>query len=98
MTVSIPTFPLDQDGGRQHAHTALGPRPIGTFTASTPAALSARHCSSIGAGSTPRGGTISTLVTSSPRASFAPQHERSDNGTSSTPAGDVIVSRDTTAG
>src|SRR6266699_2617172 len=44
--------------------------PSGTLTASTPAFLSARHCSSIGAGSTPLGGTISTLVTSSPRASF----------------------------
>ena len=72
--------------------------PSGTFTASTPAALSARHCSSIGVGSTPLGGTISTLVTSSPLASFAPQHERADSGTSSTPAGAVTVSRDTTAG
>src|SRR2546430_12473095 len=63
--------------------------PSGTFTASTPAALSARHCSSIGAGSTPLGGTISTLVTSSPLASFAPQHERADSGTSTTPAGAV---------
>src|SRR5256886_3963439 len=49
--------------------------PSGTFTASTPAALSARHCSSIGVGSTPLGGTISTLVTSSPLASFARSEE-----------------------
>src|SRR2546426_4512297 len=67
--------------------------PSGTFTASTPAALSARHCSSIGVGSTPLGGTISTLVTSSPLASFAPQHERADSGTSTTPAGVVEVPR-----
>src|SRR3989442_13070071 len=72
--------------------------PSGTLTASTPAALRARHCSSIGVASTPLGGTISTLVTSSPLASFAPQHERADNGTSSTPAGAAIVSRDTTTG
>src|SRR3989442_1356775 len=51
--------------------------PSGTLTAATPAALSARHCSSMGVGSTPFGGTISTLVTNSPHASLRPQSQRS---------------------
>ncbi len=72
--------------------------PSGTFTASTPAALSARHCSSMGVGSTPLGGTISTLVTSLPAASLAPQRERAARGTSSTPAGGATVSRECTTG
>src|SRR2546423_11726069 len=72
--------------------------PSGTLTASTPAAFNARHCASIGVASTPLGGTISTEVTSSPRASLAPQRERAASGTSATPAGGGIVSRDTTAG
>src|SRR5947208_1862887 len=70
MTVSIPTsfWIRIAEGSTPMRLWARGPS--GTFTASTPAALSARHCSSIGVGSTPLGGTISTLVTSSPRASF----------------------------
>src|SRR2546423_14214965 len=72
--------------------------PSGTLTASTPAAFNARHCASIGVASTPLGGTISTLVTSSPRASLAPQLERAASGTSSTPAGGAGGSRDTTPG
>jgi len=70
--------------------------PSGTFTASTPAALSARLCASIGAGSTPLGGTISTLVTSSPRASFAPQRDFATSGAGVTPAGACTCARGTT--
>ena len=51
--------------------------PSGTLTASTPACLSRRTCSNIGAGSTPFGGTISTVVTNRPSASLAPSRERS---------------------
>ena len=47
--------------------------PSGTLTASTPAAFSAATSRSILLASTPRGGTISTDVTNSPRASFAAQ-------------------------
>src|SRR5205823_2460004 len=50
------------------------------------------------AGSTPSDGTISTLVTSLPAASLAPQCERLANGTSSTPAGGATVSRECTTG
>ena len=82
------------DGSTPMRDCARGPS--GTFTASTPAALSARHCASIGVGSTPLGGTISTLVTSSPRAIFAPHRERSASGTGVTPAGAWICARDTT--
>src|SRR5881296_2862953 len=98
MTVSIPTslWIRIADGSTPMRLWARGPS--GTFTASTPAALSARHCSSIGVGYTPLGGTISTLVTSSHLASFAHQHERADSGTSSPPARAVTVSRDTTVG
>src|SRR2546428_665890 len=93
MTVSIPTSRWIRiaEGSTPIRLWARGPS--GTFTASTPAALSARHCSSIGVGSTPLGGTISTLVTSSPLASFAPQQERAASGTSSTPAGGSVASR-----
>src|SRR2546421_18307 len=56
MTVSIPTsfWIRIADGSTPMRLWARGPS--GTFTASTPAALSARHCSSIGVGSTPLGG------------------------------------------
>ena len=54
--------------------------PSGTFTASTPARRSAVTSCSIRLASTPRGGTISTDVTNSPRASFAAHRERSANG------------------
>src|SRR5882762_9106873 len=70
--------------------------PSGTFTASTPAFFNARHCSSIGAGSMPLGGTISTLVTSSPRASLLPQRDFSARATGVTPAGACTDARDTT--
>src|SRR2546430_9838944 len=66
--------------------------PSGTFTASTPAALRARHCSSIGVASTPLGGTISTEVTSSPRASLAPQR-RSEEHTSELQSQSNLVCR-----
>src|SRR2546425_5238227 len=67
--------------------------PSGTLTASTPAAFKARHCANIGAGSTPRGGTISTVVTSWPAASLAPKHDRLASGTAATPAGGATASR-----
>ncbi len=96
MTVSIPTSRsiMSADGSTPMRLCARGPS--GTLTASTPPAFSARHCSSIGCGSMPLGGTISTLVTSSPRASFAPQRDFSASGTGVTLGGAWIWARETT--
>src|SRR6266545_4595319 len=93
MTVSIPTSRSisNAEGSTPMRLCARGPS--GTLTASTPAALSARHCSSIGFGSTPFGGTISTLVTISPRASFAPQRDFSASGTGVTSGGACTCAR-----
>ncbi len=55
--------------------------PSGTFTASTPARFNPSTPSSILVASTPRGGTISTLVTNSPAAILAAQRDRSAKGT-----------------
>jgi hypothetical protein len=59
--------------------------PSGTFTASTPPAFSAATSFSIFSASTPRGGTISTDATISPRAIFAAHFERCAKGTGWTP-------------
>src|ERR1041385_2429995 len=59
--------------------------PSGTFTASTPAVLSAFTSASIFVASTPRGGTISTDVTKVPAANFAAKCDRLAKGTGSTP-------------
>ena len=50
----------------------------------------------MGFGSTPLGGTISTLVTSSPRASLAPQADFEASGVGVTPAGACTCARETT--
>ena len=53
-----------------------------TLTASTPASRMRMASATVSLASHPREGRTSTLTTSSPPASFAPQAERSANGTS----------------
>ena len=50
----------------------------------------------MGVGSTPLGGTISTLVTSSPRASLLPQPDFKASGVAVTPSGAFTCARETT--
>ncbi len=71
--------------------------PSGTFTASSPARFSRRTPASMAAGATPFGGTISTLVTSSPAASLRPRRERSASASGATAPSSPSVTRSTSS-
>jgi hypothetical protein len=61
--------------------------PSGMFTASTPASLSSLIDSSVDLASQPFGGSTSTEVTNSPRATFRDHFDRSSGGITVTSCG-----------